>query len=374
MEKYRSLQDVYLNKSFARSLPPLPRQTINWLMEAVADAPPPAPDSAYVQLYVKDPSKEEQQFVGNIDVDYFNKVVRPVLSRGSEGSIDVNRLIEKRLKDANVTTENLNTIFDFIKSTQMKITPENLNKCGALIKDNITKEIKFNLGDVLSASFAQNDTPQDREALSQSLQANSKQFNTVMQLKALAADADYGTRSGIAGPGEVILCFFGNGKKLLPGSKKGDTGGRGDIAIGELTLEVKGTQGRVHPLPGKLTYRNGTPRAKYAELLKTDPVLAVKYLVFGDEGLQSTDFDDEIKNLLQQKIDPNSIATGLALRQYQRISGFHYYCFADKESKNVVGMSTADKTLPEIGNWYKSNIGVLKFDTGGHRLADAIKI
>ena len=368
MQKYRSLQDIYLSKSFARSLPPLPRQTINWLMEAVADAPPPAPDSAYVQLYVKDPSKNEQQFVGNIDVDYFNKVVRPVLSRGSEGSIDVNKLIEKRLKDANITTENLNIIFDFIQSTGLKISSENFAKCQGILKSVITSETPFNIATVLSESF---DTPKE------SITGKSNELLGLMRLKAQSGSATFEDRSQVAGPAEVVLSFFGNGRKLITSKKKAEVAmaEKGDISLGELRIELKGTQGRVYPA-AKITYsQHGTPGDFAKKNIQNNPLDVVKYYTFGEEGLSIDRFDNEINTGLKQNIDVRLLATGLALREYQVKSGFHYYGFVDSKTFNCVALTSADKDIVAIGKFYTSYIGnYLSFDRGGHKLPPAFKI
>jgi len=368
MEKYRSLQDIYLKESFAKSLPPLPRQTINWLMEAIADAPPPAPNSAYVQLYVKDPSKNEQQFVGNIDIDYFNKVVKPVLNRGSEGAINVNKLIEKRLKDANITTENLNIIFDYIQNTGIKISSENFAKCQSILKTAIASETPFNITTVLSESF---DTPVE------SISNKSNELLGLMRLKAQSGSATFEDRSQVAGPGEVVLSFFGNGRKLITSKKKTEaaTAEKGDISLGELRIELKGTQGRIYPAT-KITYsQHGTPGDFAKKNLQNNPLDVVKYYTFGEEGLSIDRFDNEINAGLKQNIDVRLLATGLALREYQVKSGFHYYGFVDSKTFNCVALTSADKDIIAIGKFYTSYIGnYLSFDRGGHKLPPAFKI
>jgi len=375
-KRYKSLGDIYLQKAFALPVPPLPRQTIKKLFEAIAEAPPPAPDTAYVQLYIKDPSKPDQQFIGNIDVDYFNNVLKPVISRGSQGSIDINRLIEKRLKDANITTENLNIIFDFIQSTGMKISSENFSRCSMLIKNNLVSEKSFNIADTLAVGFAANDSNESVEKLSQSIKANSGDLLKLMRLKAQESSAFFGERSKVAGPGEVVLSFFGNGKKLVTKSKGGEQEGKGDIAIGELKIEIKGTEGRIHPATKILyTSQYGTGKKYFDSVVKTDPKSAIKYLVFGEDGLKNTNFDSEIDAGIKAGSDPLLLATGLALREYQVISGFNYYCFVDSKTANCVGLTCADKDLVTIGKWYLQNIGSrLSFDRQGHKLPPTFKI
>ena len=367
MQKYLSLQDVYLNKSFARSLPPLPRQTINWLMEAVADAPPPAPDSAYVQLYVKDPSKNEQQFVGNIDVDYFNKVVRPVLSRGKEGAIDINRLVEKRLNDANITKENLIPIFDFIQAAKIQISSENFGKCHGAFKTAIASQAPFNIADILSKSF---NTPLEN------MSGNATGLETLMDLKTKPSSADRSNRSGEAGPGEVVIAFFGNGRKLvISSSKSKQPADRGDVALGELFLEVKAGEARVYPTKEK-NATQGKPAAYFAKYFKEAPLNVVKYLTFGDAGLSENRFDNEINSGLSQGIDPRTLATGLSLREYQVKGGFHYYVFVNKANFKCIGLTCADKNIAEISKFYTAYLGNrnLGFDfKDGHQLPKTYK-
>lgn len=362
-KKYQSLKDIYLNKSFAKPLPPLPRQTINWLMEAVADAPP-QPDSAYVQLYIKDPSKEEHQFVGNIDVDYFNKVVKPVLGRGSESSISINRLVEKRLSDSNITSENLNIIFDFIQSTKMQISPENFSSSQGAFKMAIASQSPFNIAKILSESF---NTSLDN------ITSHSKALTKLMQLRALDSSASHADQSRNAGPGEVVLAFFGNGRKLYI-SKTEE--GRGDVALGDMFIEVKGTEGRVHPGSKKKHYSKGTAHRYTQQHFNDDPIGAVKYSVFGDEGFSISDFDNEITQGLEQKIDPRILATGLALREYQAKSGFNYYMFLDKNTFNAIGLNCTGKNIVELGTFYKTYLGNshLEFSHEGHQLPKKFKI
>lgn len=366
-EKYKSLQDIYLSNSFAKSLPPLPRQTVNLIFEAIADAPPPTANSAYVQLFIKDPSKQEQQFVGNIDVDYFNKIVKPVLSRGAEGAIDVNRLVEKRLSDANITKENLIPIFDFIQGTKMQISSENFAKCQSAFKNAIVSQSPFNIASILSESF---NAPLDN------ISGNTESLSTLMDLKAKAGSADRSNRSGEAGPGEVVIAFFGNGRKLIISSSKTKQQiDRGDVALGELFLEVKGGEGRVYPTKEK-NATQGTPGAYYTKNFKENPMNVVKYLTFGDAGLAETRFDNEINSGLKQGIDPRTLATGLSLREYQIKGGFHYYVFVNKASFKCIGLTCADKDIAEIGKFYTTYLGNrnLGFDFNeGHQLPKSYK-
>jgi hypothetical protein len=355
MEKYRSLQDIYLNESFAKSLPPLPRQTINWLIEAIADAPPASPDSAYVQLYVKDPSKNEQQFIGNIEVDYFNKHVKPVLSRGSEDAISTNRLVAKRLSDANITNENFNAIFDFIQSTKMQVTPESFVKCQGVFKSAIVSQSTFNIAEILSKSF---NTPLEN------ITSHTEALQKLMQLKVKDAASSHANRSKEAGPGEVVIAFFGNGRKLII-SKEEE--GKGDIALGDLYVEVKAGGGRLF----KAANSQGTAHGYYIKNVREAPLNVVKYSALGDNGLKSNEYDDEINKGLAQNIDPRTLATALALRQYQAQHRFAYYTFCDKFTFNCLGFNSAGKDLIEISNFYKTNIGKnhLGFDfVDGHQL------
>jgi hypothetical protein len=367
-KKYTSLREVYIKSAWGKKLPPLHRQTINWLMEAIADAPPPAPDSAYVQLYVKDPSKNEQQFVGNIEVDYFNKIVKPVLSRGSESAIDTNRLIEKRLKDANITTENLNPIFDFIQDTQMKITTENFDKCQGIFKGSIAAESIFYISNILSESF--NTTVEN-------ITNKSDELLNLMRLRAQGGSAGHGSRSEVSGPGEVVLAFFGNGRKMSIQKKKGMPSEKGDVSLGELRIELKGTEARIHPVTEiRYTSEHGTAKKGdfFKKNIKTDPKSAIKYIVFGEVGLQNSDFDNELDVELKTGIDPVIVAIGLALREYQVLANFNYYCFIDSNRATGLGLTCAGKKLSEIGKWFTTNIGNLQFDRGGHRLPAAFKI
>jgi len=365
---YKPLSEVYLEKSFARAIPLLPRQTVDWLFEAIADAPPPSANSAYVQLYVKKPSSSEQQFVGNIDVDYFNRVVKPVLSRGSEGAIDVNRLVEKRLKDANITTENLNPIFDFIQGTQMKIASENFDKCQGIFKMSIAEEKPFYITSVLSQSFS---TPLENITL------KSEELKNLMKLRAQGSSAGHGRRSEVSGPGEVVVAFFGNGKKMSIQKRKDEPSEKGDVSLGDLRIELKGTEARIHPTT-QIRYTSEHGPAKTGELykrtIKTEPIVAIKYIVFGEAGLQDKRFDNELEKELKTGINPDVLAIGLALREYQVLAKFHYYCFIDSDRATGLGFTCSGKTLSEIGTWFTSSVGNMQFDRGGHKLPKKFRI
>jgi len=361
--KYKSLQDIYLNNSYSKNLPPLPRQTVKWLFEAVADAPPPSPDSAYVQLFIKDPSKEEHQFVGNIDVDYFNKVVKPVLGRGSENTIGINRLVEKRLSDAKITGENLNTIFDFIQNTKMQITPQNFDKCQGDLKIAIAGQKPFNIANILSDSF---NTPLEN------ITTHAGALKGLMLLTAKEASSTHADQSRNAGPGEVVLAFFGNGRKIIASK---EVGSKGDVALGELFIEVKGGEGRIHPTKEK-NATQGRPGDYFTKNVKENPLNVVKYLTFGDIGLKENRFDNEINSGLEQGLDPRTLATGLSLREYQVRGGFHYYLFVNKASFKCIGLTCVDKNIAEIGNFYTTYLGNrnLGFDfKGGHKLPENYK-
>jgi len=377
-KKFKSLMQIYSEKSYYKKIPSIPRQSVYGVEEAV-DVPP-QPDSAYVELYTREPNEQQQKFIGSIDVDYFNKILKPAIDRGSSTNINVNKLVEKRLTDANITTENLNAIFDFIKKYNLNITPENFKNCEASFKNAIVSETSFNVIDFIARNFSSDGSNEAVSQLYNNLQSNIEEVRNIIKLRALSASATFGNRSGVAGPGEVLIAFFGNGKKLHNVAKKGGPApeDKGDISIDGLRIEMKGDDARIKPTTkGDLEYSQGTAIAFLKKNLKSDPAMVVKYIAGGDALIKDNSYDKEIEAALGDKVDEVTIrntAAALAMKHYQKLGGFNSFCLINHTGNlNCLGF-TCNKSLTDIIQFMISHNLPLRFDRGGHRLPENLTI
>lgn len=235
---YKSLGDVYLAETFAKGMPPLPRQI-----------------HERVRISVQTDKGESEDFT--VSDSWYNKAIREKLKLGSQNQDTYYDLIHSRCIDAGILPaghEDINTgevkvIYDYILSITgangINAFFEKFVDGGYKIADTFLGEInkndRFNIFDVLTAFYG-------------------IQF---VYNKAIFALRPYSTKTrGSSGPGEAFISFFFFSKKPVVGDLSIPTSG------GSVYIEIKKQGGRVGKDLNTDGGRNG--RAFYPTLKALD--------------------------------------------------------------------------------------------------------
>jgi len=214
---YKSLDDIYLRESFAKSVPLLPYQI-----------------TERVTISVVTDSGEQENFT--VSDSWYNKAIKDKLKMGSQNLDTFYELIHYRCVDSgilppghdDINAREVKVFYDYILSLT---GPENINsffekfvdngfKIAALFLDAINKNEKFNVFDVLSNFYGVKFAYSDE----------------VFKVRPFSAAQK--TR-GAPGPGEAFIAFFFYSKKPVVGDLSIPSGGK------TVEIEIKKQGGRI---------------------------------------------------------------------------------------------------------------------------------
>ena len=318
---YKSLKEIYSENVVGKPVPPLPRQSVRLFIKEEDEA---------IKVY-KQEADDPATLEGEVDREYYDDVISPAITRG--GNAQLAKIIKQRLNDAGCfTTRNYNLLLDFTQSLNITLTEKIFNDCESLFISSLNQSY-FTFVSVLA----------------QALQSNGQSITTQMiigypnlgDLKRMLATEKTSSedRSGNAGPGEVFIAFFTNGKKLYFGKKVEDEKNKGDIEVGGIRMELKGIEGRLkinsssYPIP---------PTAYFNDPNNT-PVDIIKYLAFGQVGKDTKDFEpfkQEVENLIAGKDlswkEARNIASCIAFKVYCLQNRLSYF-IAFNQKHNDMG-------------------------------------
>lgn len=310
---YKSLKDIYSENVVGKPVPPLPRQSVRLFIKEEDDA---------IKVY-KQEADDPATLEGEVDKEYYDDVISPAISRG--GNAQLAKIVKQRLIDAGCfTNRNYNLLVDFAQTLNITLTEKIFKDCEALFVSSINQQ-SFTFVSLLSKVLQENGQTVTPEQIAS--------YTTIRDLINMRATEKTTSeeRSGNAGPGEVFIAFFANGKKLYYGEKVMDEENKGDIEVGGMRMELKGIEGRLkinsslYPIPPVTYFKTSNETC----------VEKIKYLAFGQIGQDQKDFEqfrEEVEGMLAGK-------ETLAFKEARDIAGcitFKIYCMRNRLSYFVV--------------------------------------
>jgi len=229
-KKYISLQDIYVEKTLGKELPPLPRQILE-----------------RVRISVKTDQGDQEDFV--VSDTWYNKAIRERLKLGSQNQDTYYELIHSRCVDAGILPEG----HEDVNADAVKIIYNYILKIAGTDKINAFFEKFVDHGEKAAQSFVSELKKFSRfnifDILTNFYGVTFVYDPAIFVLRPYKASKS--TR-GAAGPGEAFMSFFFFGKKFEVGDLTIPYGGRA------FEIEIKKQKGRI----GKDVNRNGGINAR----------------------------------------------------------------------------------------------------------------
>jgi len=197
-----------------------------------------------VELYIKD--SDDYIHVGSIGQEYYDKVLKRYINQGSTSGVEQRKIIEARLTEANGNINNNANIFqNYLSEGNFDLNDANFDACEQRILDMLTKNQSGFVTDIINETFS-------------GATADNKYFNEAW------LTAPNAPTFGRAGAGELYLAFFGNGHKPT----------KGDLAIRDRNIELKGAEGRLYKTNKITDYYDPLARAEIPSLTEFAEVIA----------------------------------------------------------------------------------------------------
>lgn len=310
---YKSLKQIYSENVVGKPVPPLPRQSVRLFIKEEDDA---------VKVY-KQEADDPATLEGEVDKEYYNDVISPAITRG--GNSQLAKIVKQRLTEAGCYTDrNYNLLIDFLQSLNITLTEKIFKDCESMFVSSMN-QASFTFVSLLSKVLQTNGQSITPEMI--------MSYSGIIDLKNMRATEKTTSeeRSGNAGPGEVFIAFFTNGKKLYYGKKEMSEENKGDIEIGGMRMELKGIEGRLKINSSQYPI----PPVTYFKTHKDTCVEKIKYLAFGLIGQEQKDFEpfrSEVEDMIANK-------DSLSFKEARNIAGcitFKVYCMRNRLSYFVV--------------------------------------
>jgi len=305
---YKSLKEIYSENVVGKPVPPLPRQSVRLFIKEEDEA---------IKVY-KQEADSPATLEGEVDKEYYDDVISPAITRG--GNTQLAKIVKQRLNDAGCfTTRNYNLLVDFTQSLNITLTEKIFSDCESLFISSLNQPY-FTFVSVLAQALQSNGQPITTQMI--------MGYPNLGDLKKMLATEKTSSedRSGNAGPGEVFIAFFTNGKKLYFGKKVEDEKNKGDIEVGGIRMELKGIEGRLkinsssYPIP-PTTYFNDPNNTSMDK---------IRYLAFGQGGKDTRDFEP-----FQQEVEGIIAGKDVSWKEARNIASciaFKVYCLQNRLS------------------------------------------
>lgn len=348
---YKSLKDVYSENVVGKSVPPLPRQSVRLFIKEEDDA---------VKVF-KQEADDPATLEGEVDREYYDDVISPAITRG--GNYQLAKIVKERLINAGCyTNRNYNLFIDFLQNLNITLTDNVFIECEKLFLSKINESF-ISFVAVLAEALKVNGQNITAENIA-SYPGITELYDLLATDKAPRKD-----QSKNAGPGEVFIAFFANGRKLSskdePSSSEEDS--KGDIMIGGIKLELKAVNGRLGIKESGVYYKQ--PKAYF--VTSTDTLLEkIKYLTFGDNKFADDafkPFEAEVNSIVGNKTsltfdEGRDIAGAIILKIYCSKNRLNWFLVVDKRTSYlncIPSRITGSETILEILNKMKGRFYVL---------------
>jgi len=353
---YKSLKEVYSENVVGKPVPPLPRQSVRLFIKEEDEA---------IKVY-KQEADDPATLEGEVDKEYYDDVISPAITRG--GNYQLAKIVKERLMNTGCyTNRNYNLLVDFLQTLNITLTEEIFKECERLFLSRLNQPfISFItvLAEALNAN-GQNITAQSI--------ASYPEITELYDL--LATDkAPRKDQSKNAGPGEVFIAFFANGKKLSSRDEasSSEETSKGDIMIGGVKLELKALDGRLGIKESGVYYK----RPKEYFVTAPDTLLnKIKYLAFGDYKYAEDafkPFESEVNSIIGDRTslsfeEGRNIAGAIILKIYCNKNRLNWFLVVDKRTSYlncVPAQITDNESISEILNKMKNRFYVLPANGG----------